>query len=462
MRVCRRRGVTLALTLGALLAASVSSASAGAGLPATLRVTVSTNGIQAERVPGVFAGNHFSITADGRFVAFESVATNLVPGDTNGASDVFVREVATGVTTLVSRAYNGTQGNSDSLAPSISANGRFVVFESSATNLVPGDTNQATDIFMRDRWTGQTTRMSVSASGAEAQERSFGGLISGDGRVVVFVSAARNLVPDDTNFVQDIFVRDRLAGTTTRASVPSHVGQSDNDSFQPSISGDGRFVAFASIAANLVPGDTNGITDVFVHDRRNRTTERASLTSTGAQAQTFGSEPEISADGRFVAFQANTGGLVPGDTNGKADVYVRDRRKKTTTRVSLSSTGAQGDDASTISSISANGRFVVFESVATNLVPGDTNGVSDVFLRDRWAHKTRRVSISAGGAQGNRPSFILPSSGAVSADGRRVAFASHATNLVPGDTNGARDVFVRQVRVGRIPDDDDRMAGLAP
>jgi Tol biopolymer transport system component len=445
IREClRRRRTSLAVTVAALLTVSLASAQAEAALPRTVRVTVSTNGIQADRVPGVFAGSHFSITPDGRFVAFESVATNLVPGDTNGVGDVFVREVATGVTTRVSLAYDGAEADAHSGRPSISANGRFVVFESDASNLVPGDANQATDIYMRDRWTGQTTRISVAASGAEARERSFNPVISGDGRVVAFVSASPDLDPTNTNFVQDVFVRDRLAGTTTRASVPSRTGQSDNDSFSPSISADGRFVAFASIAANLVPGDTNGIADVFVHDRRTRSTERVSLTSTGAEGNTSSSGPSISGDGRFVAFQANPAGLVPGDTNGKADVYVRDRRNDTTTRVSLSSTGVQGNDDSTNASISANGRFVVFESLATNLVPGDTNDASDVFVRDRWTGATRRMSVSAAGAQANRPS-LLQTFGRAASNNGRFAFVSHATNLVPGDTNGIKDVFVRQV-----------------
>ena len=392
------------------------------------------------------AGIQFSMTPDGRFVAFESAASNLVPGDTNGVGDVFVREVASGVTTRVSLAYDGRQANAHSGVPSISADGRFVVFESDATNLVPGDTNQATDIYMRDRWTGQTTRVSVSAGGAQSQERNFAGQISGDGRVIVFVSAARNLVPDDTNFVQDIFVRDRLAGTTTRASVPSTAGQSDNDSFHPAVSADGRFVAFASIADNLVPRDTNGTTDVFVHDRQKRITERVSLTSSGAEAPTFNSAPSISADGRFVAFQVNGGRLVPRDTNGVGDTYVRDRKKQTTTRVSVSSTGVQGNRASTFASISANGRFVAFDSFASNLVPGDTNGVNDVFIHDRWSRSTSRVSISAAGAQANAASALPMLSAAVTNDGRRAAFASDATNLVPGDTNEIGDIFVRHLR----------------
>jgi Tol biopolymer transport system component len=185
---------------------------------------------------------------------------------------------------------------------------------------------------------------------------------------------------------------------------------------------------------------------VFVHDRRTRTTERVSLRSSGAEAKTFSSSPSISADGRFVAFQVNGGGLVPGDTNGVGDIYVRDRRKLKTTRVSLSSTGVQGNRASTVASISANGRFVVFDSFAGNLVPGDTNGVSDVFIHDRWSRSTRRVSVSAGGSQSNAASALPMLSAAVTADGRRAAFASDATNLVPADTNGIGDIFIRQIR----------------
>ena len=213
-----------------------------------------------------------SISADGRFVAFSSEATNLVPGDTNNQNDIFVRDLLTNTTSRVSVDSAGNQGNLVSFAPSISANGRFVVLESSASNLVPGDSNNNEDIFVRDLFTNTTTRVSVDSAGNQAIGNFFLPLssllpsISADGRFVAFSSEATNLVPGDTNSRSDIFVRDLLTNTTTRVSVDSAGNQGTNESYTPSISADGRFVTFSSDASNLVPGDSNNNEDIFVRD----------------------------------------------------------------------------------------------------------------------------------------------------------------------------------------------------
>ena len=386
-----------------------------------------------------------SISADGRFVAFSSDASNLVPGDTNNSSDIFVRDLSTNTTTRVSVDSAGNQGNGGSSVPSISADGRFVAFNSNATNLVPGDTNNRSDIFLRDLLTNTTTRVSVDSAGNQGN----GGFllavfipsISADGRFVAFASFVPNLVPGDTNDSADIFVRDTLTNTTTRVSLDSAGNQGNGGSFggssDPSISANGRFVAFASEASNLVPGDTNASDDIFLRDLSTNTTTRVSVSGASNPGNGDSSNPSISADGRFVTFSSKASNLVPGDTNNKEDIFVRDLSTNTTTNISVSGAGNQGNGDSGFSSISADGRFVAFSSEASNLVPGDTNNKEDIFVRDLSTNTTIRVSISDAGNEGNGLSYI-PS---ISADGRFVAFSSDAANLVPGDTN-SRDIFV--------------------
>jgi Tol biopolymer transport system component len=286
---------------------------------------------------------------------------------------------------------------------------------------------------------GTTERVSLGPRGVQGDFSSIEPSISVDGRFVAFFSYATNLVLGDTNRKAEGFVRDRQTGTTERVSVGSGGAQDNGISGPPSISADGRFVAFASVATNLVPGDTNGTADVFVRDRLTGTTRRVSFGPGGVQGNDHSAGGSISADGRFVAFVSNATNLVPGDTNGTTDVFVRNRQTGTTRRLSLGPGGAQGDGQSSVASISADGGFVAFQSEATNLVPGDTNDGDDVFVGDGLTGKTRRVSLGSGGVQGNGNS-ITP---AISADGRFIVFGSSGTNLVPGDTNGQNDVFVR-------------------
>jgi Tol biopolymer transport system component len=263
-------------------------------------------------------------------VAFESFASNLIPGDTNGASDIFIHDQVTGQTTRVSVASDGTEGNDHTFSPAISADGRFVAFASQAGNLVPGDTNtcgsvipgSCPDVFVHDRQTGTTTRVSVASDGTEANGGNNNPTISGDGRYVAFGSLASNLIGGDTNGAGDIFVRDRQTGTTTRVSVASDGTQANRDSSDASISSDGRFVAFHSFATNLVSSDTNNESDVFVHDQQSGATSRASVASDGTQANSASARPSITSDGRFVAFDSVASNLVPGDTNGIIDVFV--------------------------------------------------------------------------------------------------------------------------------------------
>jgi Tol biopolymer transport system component len=401
----------------------------------TERASVSTSGAEGHNDSGMFGP---SISADGRFVAFETSAGNLVP---QGVAGIVVRDLRTGRTELASVSSSGTPASGGGSQPSISGDGRFVAFISGSDDLVPGDTNANMDVFVHDRLTGITERVSVAADGTQGNRYSRDAAISADGRTVAFRSWSSNLVPGDTNDCEDIFVRDLLTGAIERVSVDSNGVEGNSSSLFPALSADGRFVAFYSFASNLVPGDTNHFCDTFVHDRRTGATERVSIAGDGRQGNERSgywyesAPPSISADGRFVTFYSSASDFVAGDVPGTVDTFLRDRLNRTTERI-----GRLGY----VSSISADGRFVAFGSVATDVVPGDTNGFADVFVRDRELGVTERVSLSTSGAQGDDECEVGPYNNvSISADGRRVAFVSLATNLVPGDTNGWADVFVR-------------------
>ena len=400
----------------------------------TERVSLASDGSEANG-----ESYRVSLSADGRYVAFHSDASNLVTGDTNGLTDVFVHDRQTGVTERLSVGWNGTETNGTSSRPSISGDGRYVAYYSDASNLVAGDTNGASDVFVLDRQTGNTTRVSLGSDASQANADSSYPAISADGRVVTFQSLAGNLVVDDTNGCEDIFAHDIQAGATKRISVVSSDLDFDANggSYLPSISVDGRYVAFESVATNLVADDTNGMSDVFIYDSQTGTTERLSVRSNDEQGNYGSFKPSLSADGRYVVFQSNAD-LVVGDTNGRTDVYLHDCQTEITELVSITSDGIQADGHCLVPSISADGRYVVFESVAENLVEGDTNSASDIFVHDRQTGITERVSITADGDQANAGSY----NASISADGRYVAYESSASNLGSDDTNGRRDVFV--------------------
>lgn len=272
------------------------------------------------------------LSFDGRFVVFMSSGDNLVDGDANGELDVFIRDRVMGVTELVSVSSSGEQGNGESHSPAVSADGRFVAFVSSASNLVPNDGNGHRDVFVRDRVTGETVRVSVSTVGSEGDGASGYGryvppsvAISADGRVVAFVSEATNLVAGDTNGTYDVFVRDSVTGVTDRVSVRSDGGQANGRSEFPSLSALGNVVTFASSATNLDPLDSNGVSDAFVRDRRTGVTERVSMADDGSQANGESGRAVPSAGGTFVAFESWASNLIPGATSRLAGVYVRTR-----------------------------------------------------------------------------------------------------------------------------------------
>ena len=397
------------------------------------RVSVSSQGSQADNASGSVV-----ISANGRYAAFFSLASNLVAGDTNGVGDVFVRDRQTGSTTRVSVASNGTQATAPSRGPAISADGRYVIFESEAANLVGGDTNSALDVFLHDRQTASTTRISVGTGGTQATGASGMAAITGSGRYVAYYSVAPNLVAGDSNNAADVFLFDGETATTSRVSVAPAGAEPNGSSYAPSISDDGRFVSFTSAASNLVTGDTNGAYDVFLHDRQTATTTRVSVATGGAQTDGSADASAISGDGRYIAFHSSATNIVGGDTNSALDVFVHDRQTSTTSRVSVASGSTQGDGRSQTPAISTDGRYITFYSDAANLVTSDTNNAPDVFLRDRVTGTTIRIpsTIQANGAS------YAPS---ISGDGRTIAFESFATNLVPGDTNKQEDVFVAEL-----------------
>jgi Tol biopolymer transport system component len=407
----------------------------------TRRVSVAADGGQVGR------GSEMpTLNTDGRFVAFASRSPKLVAEDSNKLTDVFVRDRQARTTEMVSVSSTGAQGNGPSFPNALSSDGRVVAFTSVASNLVEGDNvepdrEEALDVFVHERKTGVTERISVDSDGAAAQGPSFNADISDDGRFVAFESGAFNLAGDDGDQTFDIFVRDRELGTTELVSVSS-TGEAGNfSSFAPSISGDGRFVAFDSDADNLVEGDTNLAADTFVHDRETSTTRLVSVSSTGALGRFGGVDPTITPDGRLVLFLSQSR-LVSRDKNKALDAYLHNLQTGRTTLVSRGSTRLQRNGDSFPSGISDDGRYVLFGSFATNLVPHDTNGDFDHFRYDRRANETIRVNVNSRGRQaiGDKGFNLI---GRISGDGRFVAFESSASNLVPNDTNNVYDIFAR-------------------
>ncbi len=424
----------VAILAGAVLMLSLLAWPGGAQAMMIERVSVATDGTQGNQGSG-----YPSISADGRYVAFESGASTLVPGDGNNRSDIFVYDRQTGTIVLASVSSAEAAGNDGSWRPSLSADGHYVAFVSYATNLVGSDTNGVGDIFVRDLVGGTTQRVSVATNGTQADAASDYPSISADGHFVAFQSDATTLVVGDTNAKTDIFLRDVTDAITQRVSVATGGTQATNGSALPSISGDGRYVAFQSNATNLIVGDTNACEDIFMRDRTGATTRRVSVADDGSQADGPSLVCSVSADGTHVAFESYATNLVTpaGVVNGR-DVYVRDIGGPTTVRASAAAGGAQPNDTSRHPSISGDGGRVAFYSYASNLVAGDTNGMPDVFLRDLATTTISRASVAANGTQADGDSNYS----SISADGRYLAFESDATNLVPGDTNHTRDVFV--------------------
>ncbi|MEU9064024.1 carboxypeptidase regulatory-like domain-containing protein [Streptomyces sp. NPDC048430] len=431
------------------------------------------------------------VSDDGQVIAFASPASNLVAEDTNGSLDIFVTDRGTQTTERVSVSSDGAQGDDFSLTPTLSSDGRYVGFSSGAANLVPGDTNRQTDAFVHDRTTGATERVSVASDGTPANGLSSAPSLSADGSYAVFNSDADNLVSGDTNHATDVFLHDRQAGTTVRISQAEDGTPANGSSREQSISSDGRYVAFQSAADNLAPGDTDTVTDVFVHDRVTGTTtlvdgpdgentgpqvsgdshtitfsngwqlyahdlrtgenEQVSVTGGGETADDWAFAPSLSTDGTKVAFFSYAANLSPGDTNGRPDVFVRDRTAGTTTRVSGGLEDAEADGISDLPALSGNGRYVAFESTSANLVGDDTNRHSDVFVHDMVAGPEPLFALSDLSVTPSRarPGTPVHVTARIKNVGEKTGTYSAAL-LVAGESEQQRSVMVRtgeEVRV---------------
>jgi TolB protein len=426
-----RRSIILLLGAGAfglLLAAAATTSVQAAEL-----TRVSGNGT----VPGKHS-LHSEMTRDGRFVTFHSRAVGIVPGIDNDFLDSYLYDRVTKGLEAVSVSAGGSEGNGDSYAGFVGGNGRFVAFGSRAGNLGPTGGVPYEDVFLKDRTTGSVSRITA---GPASDGYSTAQGMSADGRFVAIFSYDATLVPGDTNDSPELFLHDVVLGTNERLALSTSGEQGDKGASQVTeLTPDARYAVFSSHSTNLVGGDTNGTEDIFLRDRAQGTTERVSVSSDETQSTGGGSSgPSISPDARFVVFHSRATNLGPGDSNAATDVFLRDRQTGTTERVSLGTAGVQANGDSYEGDVSGDGRFVVFTSEADNLVPGDSNGLPDIFLRDRQAGTTSRVSLGLNGAQANGEGSANPH---ISDDGRFVSFGSGAPNLVPGDTNGAWDVFL--------------------
>lgn len=431
-----------------LCACAVASLTGSAIAQSTIRASVTYTGGQSN---GASLQAH--VSANGQYVVFRSFATNLLGFGTSSAQ-IFKRDIASGTTTLVSGFDIASQANAECFNPRVSSDGRYVVFSSDATNLVLDDFNGVRDVFVRDMVANTITRVSVGDDESEATDVSDSGwmsAMSGSNQRVLFRSVSTNLVPGGTTGSQ-LFVRDMVAGTTVLVSRENGAfGLQANDycGVQPSMTPDGRYVGFSSRASNLVAGDTNGVYDVYVRDTLNHTNRRISIALNGNQGWQDSFNSSMSDDGRSVAFVSNQG-FVNGDTNGLHDVFVRftpSSGPETMARASVDTqekqatggpSGGTGNWAGWGTKISPDGTKVVFQSSATNLIKGDSNGVEDVFIRNLTAGSTAMVSLNTSG----KPANGISVSPTLSGNGY-VSFASDATNLVPGDTNASTDIFRR-------------------
>jgi archaellum component FlaF (FlaF/FlaG flagellin family) len=403
----------------------------------TTRVSVTSSGAQV-----VGHSEYPAVSHDGRYVAYLSKAPGLVPEDANNIQDIFRHDRYTGAVQRISVSTAGVASNGLSDLPSISGDGRFVAYQTFAGNFDAADLNGASyyDIYVRDTQLGTTELMSKSSAGVGS---SFGhsakAKISANGVYVVFESDSSTLVPSDNGAFTDIFVHNRVSGETFKMSTPIPDMLGTAHSYVSSISGDGSRVTFQSTGSNLVAGDTNSKSDIFLREWIGPTPSITivSRSSAGVQGDDNSTDATISADGKFVVFSSRATNLVAGDTNGANDIFVRDLVAGTTERVSVSSSGVQGNSFSNYADISADGRYVVFHSSASNLVAGDTNSGGDLFRRDRLLGTTTMISVMSGGALAGAGS----QDGAISGDGRFVAYFSGVTNLVPNDTNDRNDVF---------------------
>jgi len=407
----------------------------------TLRVSVAHDGGDPDG-----PSDHPSVSYDGQFIAFHSTASNLTASPGNGWFQVYVRDLHENTTAAVSVNAQGSLGNRDSTHASISASGQEIAFQSWAQDLVPEDTFFTHDVFVHDRRTHINTLLSVASDGTRAKGNSSEPAISGAGGHVVFTSSADNLVADDRNEVADVFVRERYFPRTRRVSVSSLGVEGDGPSFQPEISFDGEWVIFLSLAENLVTYDGNGRLDVFLHNLNNRQTTMLTFSTLPKLLGSQMNAPSVSQYGLYASFTSSASNLFAGDHNGMWDAFVWGMRGRQALPASVTTTGIAANGTTVHASICTFWRFIAFSSDANNLSTEDDDGVFNVFVRDQIGRKTSLVSVGFDGQPANGDSNGLttyPGTRWMSAHGRFVAFNSVANNLVPDDGNEGMDVFVR-------------------
>lgn len=350
--------------------------------------------------------------------------------------------------TRVSRGPGGVQANGASRSPSISRDGAFVHFDSGASNLLPGDVNANLDVVRFDRLAGTSTSGSPAPSGGPSTVGSASAgsqTLTADGRFAVFQSSATDYVLGDTNGKEDVFVHDFVLGTTTLVSVSSNGAQGNDHSMSPSITPDGRYVAFTSYASNLVVGDTNGFMDVFVRDLQLGVTTRESLSMLGAEGDGISWNGFLSDDGRYVVFTSNASTLVPGDSNGGFDVFRRDRLSSAIERVNVGPMGAQVPYAGWWTSMSADGMRVAFDAPDA-VDPAHGLGFNSVFVRDFVTSALIRAAVDSDGLAADGRSWV----GTLSPDGRFLTFTSEARNVVWPPTDGGIQAYARDLLTGEV------------
>lgn len=397
-------------------------------------------------VPRHATGSDVSET--GRYVTFESTASNLVAGDTNNAGDIFRMDTTTGIVEIVSAIglTAQSQGNKASSSAHVSADGNYVLFSSEATNLVAGDL-AGSDVFRKDMISGAIIRISTNAAGtSSANGFNYDGAMSSNGRYVAFSGSSTDLVAGDLNGAQDVYFKDLTTNEMVLVSTagdPSRT-QGNQASYSPDVSDDGTFVVFASYATNLVGADTNGRADIFRKNVKTGEILRVSDAddATHTQANSDNRKPKISADGRYVLFESDASNLVAGDTRGATDLFHKDLDTGAIIRVSTASDGAEANARSTNGTLSADGRYVTFESDASNLIAHDTNGKADIFRKDVLTGETIRLSETDRPAQGREQAERGSGEVVVSSDGLRIVLRSTSSNLVTGDTNSQSDIFL--------------------
>jgi Tol biopolymer transport system component len=428
-----RRTLAAAVVAGSTLVA-VSVTSAGASPPSTTLVSIAHG-----HSTGAAAGLQ-SPSVNGRYVAFVSLADDIVPGDTNRGEDLFVRDLKIGKTQRVSVSSTGAQANNslmNIMNHAVTGTGRYVAFGSTARNLVKGDTNGTYDCFVRDLTKKTTVRASLGVGGVQGNDTAGSCLVTDDGNSAVFTSFANNLVPGDTNDMPDVFVRNLVTGAVHRITVTPTGQQAARGGILMDMTPDGRLIVIESISGDLVPGDTNDEVDQFVYDRRTGRMTQVDVASDGTRPALSGEEGSISADGSRVAFETRAS-LDPADTNQLYDIYVHDLASSHTALASLGRNGVVGDGNSQRATLSGDGSVVAFDSAADNLFPGDVNNAADIFSRDVGTPGLRLITQSPTGAVANGDS-VRP---VITRNGRAIAYSSGATNLGPEVDDPFGDVYL--------------------